>query len=89
MNAETKTKGQHPICPRCRSAGTDILTRSPVKDVWIVYGCKVCFYAWRNTEPEENVNPDKYPEAFRLDPAELANFVVVPTIPALRKSKAD
>jgi hypothetical protein len=89
MNTEIKAKILQPVCPRCRSAETHILTRSPVKDVWIVYGCKVCFYAWRNTELEENVNPDKYPEAFRLDPAELSNLVVVPTIPPLRKSKAD
>jgi hypothetical protein len=89
MNTEIQTKILHPVCPRCRSVETDILTRSPVKDVWIVYGCKVCFYAWRNTEPEENVNPDKYPEAFRLDPAELSKLMVVPTIPPLRKSKGD
>jgi hypothetical protein len=41
-----------------------------------------------NTEPEENTNPDRYPEAFRLDPAEVNNFIVVPTIPPLRKSAA-
>jgi hypothetical protein len=89
MNREIKSEILHPVCPRCRSTETDILTRSPIKDVWIVYGCKVCFYAWRNTEPEENINPNEYPEAFRLDPAGLSNMVIVPTIPPLRKSKAD
>jgi hypothetical protein len=39
MNTEIKTKILYPVCPRCRSAETDILTRSPVRDVWIVYGC--------------------------------------------------
>ena len=43
MNAQTKTTTIHPVCPRCRSAETDILTRSPVKDVWVVHGCMVCF----------------------------------------------
>jgi hypothetical protein len=38
-------------------------------------------------EPEENTNPDRYPEAFRLDPAEVNNFIVVPIIPPLRKSQ--
>ncbi len=66
MNAQTKTTTIHPVCPRCRSAETDIL---------------------RNTELEENTNPDRYPEAFRLDPAEVSNFIVVPTIPPLRKSE--
>jgi hypothetical protein len=37
--------------------------------------------------PEENINPGKYPEAFRLNPAEVNNFIVVPTIPPLRKSE--
>jgi hypothetical protein len=40
--------------------------------------------AWRSTEPEENTNPEKYPEAFRLKPEDLAQFPIVPTIPALR-----
>ena len=85
MNAKTSTTDKSPVCPRCRSAETHVLTQSPVKDVWIVHGCKVCFYAWRNTEPEENTNPDKYPEAFRLDPNEVSKFVVVPTVPPLRQ----
>jgi hypothetical protein len=84
MNTKTSTIDESPVCPRCRSADTSVLTRSPVKDVWIVHGCKVCFYAWRNTEPEENTNPDKYPEAFRLNPNEVNNFVTVPTVPPLR-----
>jgi hypothetical protein len=50
MNAQTKTTTIRSICPRCRSAETGILSRSPDKDVWIVNGCKVCLYAWRNTE---------------------------------------
>jgi hypothetical protein len=87
MNTQTKTTSTRPVCPRCRSAETVILSRSPDKDVWIVHGCKVCLYAWRNTEPEENTNPDRYPEAFRLDPSEVNNFIVVPTIPPLRKSQ--
>jgi hypothetical protein len=46
MNAQTKTTTIRSICPRCRSAETGILSRSPDKDVWIVNGCKVCLYAW-------------------------------------------
>ena len=75
----------NPVCPRCRSPKTAALTESPIKGVWAVYGCKVCFYAWRNTEPEENTNPDLYPEPFRLKPEEIENFIVVPIIPLLRE----
>jgi hypothetical protein len=77
--------GDAPICSRCRSTDVVVISRSPVKDVWTVHGCEVCLYAWRDTEPEENRNPDLYPEAFRLEPGDVASFPVVPTIPELRK----
>jgi hypothetical protein len=51
-----------------------------------VYGCSTCFYAWRSTEPEENVNPEKYPSAFRLRPEDLAKLRVVPAVPPRRSS---
>jgi hypothetical protein len=27
------------VCPRCRSEQTGVVTMSPVKNVWVVYGC--------------------------------------------------
>jgi vanillate/4-hydroxybenzoate decarboxylase subunit D len=83
----SKSSGAEPaalICPRCRSGPIEVLCKSPVANVWTLYGCKTCLYAWRSTEPEENTNPDKYPEAFRLKPQDLGKFAIVPTIPALR-----
>jgi len=71
-------------CPRCRSRTIEVLAHSPVEGVWTVYSCTTCLYAWRSTESEENTNPDKYPEAFRLNPEDLAKFAVVPMIPQLR-----
>jgi hypothetical protein len=50
-----------------------------------VYGCNTCFYTWRSTEPEENVDPDKYPEVFRLNPTDFANLPEVPAIAPLRE----
>ena len=74
------------VCPRCRSGTIEILTNSPVEGVWTVYSCKTCLYAWRSTEPEENTDPDKYPELFRLKPEDLAvKFPILPTIPPLRQ----
>jgi hypothetical protein len=72
------------VCPRCRTAGAATLAQSPVAGVWTVYGCNVCFYTWRSTEPQENTDPDKYPEAFRLNPEDLKNLPIVPIIPPLR-----
>jgi vanillate/4-hydroxybenzoate decarboxylase subunit D len=84
----TQTDQDAAVCPRCHSGETHVLTRSPVPDIWVVHGCMVCLYAWRNTEPEENRNPEKYPEEFRMDPADVTNFNVVPTVPPLRKTES-
>jgi hypothetical protein len=75
---------QNAVCPRCRSAKIEVLSTSPVTGVWTVYGCGICLYAWRSTEPDENTNPDRYPVPFRLTPEDLAKFAIVPTIPPLR-----
>ena len=58
---------------------------SPVAGVWAVFGCNTCFYTWRSTEPEENTNPDRYPEVFRLNPTDFGNIPEVPVIPPLRQ----
>lgn len=74
-------------CPRCRSGEIRVLGTSPVAAVWTIFGCPTCFYAWRSTEPEENVNPDKYPAPFRLRPDGLANLKTVPAVPPRRSTK--
>jgi hypothetical protein len=77
---------QATACPRCRSGKIQVLGRSPIVGVWTVFGCSTCFYAWRSTEPEENMNPEKYPAAFRLYPEDLAKLEVVPPVPPRRSS---
>jgi vanillate/4-hydroxybenzoate decarboxylase subunit D len=78
----------HPTaCPRCRSGTIKSLAQSPVAGVWTVFGCSTCFYSWRSTEPEENVNPEKYPAAFRLRPEDIPSLSVIPTIPPRRSSQ--
>lgn len=72
------------VCPRCRLTTTSVRSRSPVADVWTVFGCDTCYYTWRSTEPVENVDPDSYPAVFRLDPATIAKLPEVPEIPLLR-----
>jgi hypothetical protein len=74
-----------PVCPRCRSATTAVRSTSSKAGVWTVFGCDTCFYAWRSTEPAENVDPDKYPEVFRLNAGEIGALPIVPAIPPLRK----
>lgn len=77
----------HPAeCPRCRSGTIGMLGTSPVVGIWTIFGCSTCFYAWRSTEPEENVNPEKYPAAFRLRPEDLPKLKVIPTVRPRRSS---
>jgi hypothetical protein len=59
-----------PPCPRCRSAATEVRSRSPIAGVWTVFGCSTCLYTWRSTGSEENRAPDKYLAVFRVDPAQ-------------------
>jgi len=87
MSAAT-TDQPLPICPRCRSATTEIHSTSPVPGVWTVFGCPTCHYVWRSTEPEQNTNPDKYPEVFRLNPESLSELPVSPVVPPLRPPPA-
>ena len=73
------------VCPRCRSNAAKLRAKSPVADAWIVFGCDICFYTWRSTEATENTDPNKYPQVFKLDPAEIAKLPGVPNIPPLRR----
>jgi hypothetical protein len=68
------------VCPRCRSNTAAVRATSPIAGVWTVFGCNTCFYTWRSTEPEENRDPEKYPAIFRLNPADVESFPIVPTI---------
>jgi hypothetical protein len=60
---------------------------NPASDLVVLPHLSI-LYAWRDTEPEENPNPDLYPEPFRLKAEDVRNFPVVPTIPPLRKHKS-
>ena len=75
-----------PVCPRCDSATTEVLTTSPVPGVWVVYRCGTCFFAWRSTEPETITNPELYDPHFKFKPADMKNFPIVPTVPELATS---
>lgn len=90
MTATGDAPAQLPAaCPRCRAATVQELGRSPVPDVWTVYLCPTCRYTWRSTEPAENTDPDRYPEAFRMTPQQLSELAVAPSIPPLRQSTPD
>jgi vanillate/4-hydroxybenzoate decarboxylase subunit D len=76
------------LCPRCRTTTPKTRSTSDVAGIWTVFGCDTCFYTWRSTEPAENTDPDKYPEVFRLSPADFAKLPEVPAIPPLRQKSS-
>lgn len=79
MNAPTQSATPS-TCPRCRSATVAHLASSPVAGVWTVSQCTTCLYTWRSSEPAENTDPEKYPAAFRLDPASLTKLATIPAV---------
>ncbi len=74
-----------PVCPRCGSVHTSVLTKSPVEGEWEVYTCEECFFAWRSTEPDFITDPAKYDPEFKLTRAELDKAGIMPAIPPLKK----
>lgn len=79
-------KDKLPICPRCESDTTSVLTTSPVKGVWEVYHCGTCLFAWRSIEPDYITDPKKYDQRFKLDPDEFDTMDVTPPVAELAKS---
>ncbi len=77
------TNEKLPICPRCESNTTSVLTTSPVKDVWVVYHCGTCFFAWRSTEGGYITDPKKYDKSFKFTPEDMNDFEITPAIPEL------
>ncbi len=71
------------ICPRCDSKETELLTKSPVGDVWEVYICKICCFSWRSTESEDITDPEKYDKRFKIDAGKIASLDKIPPIPPL------
>jgi hypothetical protein len=59
-------------CPRCRAADVRQAAASPVPGRWTLRACQVCWYVWRSTEPATATEAGQYPEAFRLDAAQVS-----------------
>ncbi|WP_392553525.1 non-oxidative hydroxyarylic acid decarboxylases subunit D [Orbus wheelerorum] len=80
----TKIK-QPEMCPRCESLKPETLCHSPVKNAWIIYHCPVCFFTWRNTEPDFITDPAQYNPHFKFKPESIDTFDIMPAIPELKR----
>ncbi len=51
------------ICPRCADEQIEVMAKSPVKDVWMVYQCQHCLYTGaipnRYAAPAANIIPKR------------------------------
>jgi protein-arginine kinase activator protein McsA len=73
------------ICPRCDTEDIEVVTKSPVGDVWEMYVCKTCWYSWRSTESADKTDPKKYNKKFKIKAENIDKMIVIPAIPPLRE----
>ena len=59
-------------CPRCDSADTRVMVKSPVAGEWEMYVCNDCYYSWRSLE-----DPQVLPK-FKLNKEMIKNLGVIP-----------
>jgi hypothetical protein len=81
---DSKNRDIAAACPRCGTAHTRVIARSPVEGVWEISLCSTCFYSWRSTEPAYATTPEGITPGFRVDPATLPLGKVMPAVPPLR-----
>jgi predicted RNA-binding Zn-ribbon protein involved in translation (DUF1610 family) len=79
----TETSTDLPGCPRCGTEQITTIATSPAAGVWEIEQCDTCGFTWRTTEPPRRSQRAHYPQAFRLDPADMQHAVEVPTVPPL------
>ena len=72
------------ICPRCETDKVNLMVKSPVGNVWEMYICETCTYSWRSTESADKTDPARYAKNFKINPSEIPNMLVIPTIPPLK-----
>lgn len=72
------------ICPRCETDKVTLMVKSPVGNAWEIFICETCTYSWRSTESAEKTDPKRYAKSFKLNPNEIPNLLVIPTIPPLK-----
>lgn len=72
------------ICPRCDSEHVELMTKSPVGDVWEAYICNTCWYSWRSTETPDKTDSKQYKASFKIKAESIPNMLVIPAIPPLK-----
>lgn len=71
-------------CIRCLKGEADLVAQAPDgSGAWVIYKCAACNYAWRSSEPEEILNPDKRDPRFQLVDVDLDALACPCPIPPL------
>lgn len=66
-------------CPRCKSDETTLQFQGNEEGevLWSLYTCDTCCFAWRTTESDHVIDPEKRPHVFQLDPERLDEIEVI------------
>jgi vanillate/4-hydroxybenzoate decarboxylase subunit D len=66
-------------CPRCQTADGTICKEGKENGqiVWTIYYCNACGFTWRDSEPEDTLDPNLRPAAFKLDPTRPADYPLI------------
>ncbi len=69
-------------CVRCASDKVSTVAKAPDgSGIWEVYNCGLCNFAWRSTEPKENIDPEKRDPWFQLDKDKVDDLpLIVPIV---------
>ncbi|MCC7168347.1 MAG: hypothetical protein IT565_12335 [Rhodospirillales bacterium] len=76
------------ICPRCDSAKARRLATAPADGAWEIFGCPVCFFTWRSSEPGSITDPKRYDPRFKIDPRRIDTIPIVPPVPGKRSQSS-
>ncbi|WP_200759003.1 non-oxidative hydroxyarylic acid decarboxylases subunit D [Effusibacillus dendaii] len=66
-------------CPRCENSNTRMEHRGKKGNrvIWTVYCCNDCSFSWRDSEPQETINPQKRDPFFQVDLDRFDKYPVV------------
>ncbi|MEL0084169.1 MAG: non-oxidative hydroxyarylic acid decarboxylases subunit D [Gammaproteobacteria bacterium] len=66
-------------CPRCSNTNATVFHegRDGATLVWTLYGCPDCHFHWRDSEPEESINPAKRKSVFQMDTSDPERYHMI------------
>ena len=66
-------------CPRCLGEQTHVCKegREGQELVWTMYYCDACDFNWRDSEPQETLDPALRPPDLQVDTSNIGRYAVI------------